>query len=275
MHQYEVTGAGRINYQVHPAYTGGAKGDKHRVPTLLQGHVCRADRVPSTVHRSRHIGEGRDPAVLVVHRAASGAVLARGLADVLNKPPADPFDREVVAVPAKGVERWLAQRLSHVLGAKDGDGVCANVVFPWPSTLLDDAVQSASGEHTDAVKRWSPQRSVWTLLEVVDECAPTEPWCRALGQHLGSYGEDKGRRLAVASRLARLYDDYGQARPAMLRAWAQGLDERGDGTPLEEDLRWQAELWRRLRDRLGSSSPAELLDDACARLRLARRIGCE
>jgi len=206
-------------------------------------------------------------AVLVVHRADSGAVLAQGLADVLNTPPADPFAQEVVAVPAKGVERWLAQRLSHVLGANTDDGVCANVIFPWPTSMLDEAVQSASGEHADAVERWSPQRSVWPLLEVVDECAPTQPWCRGLGQHLGSYGEDKGRRLAVASRLARLYDDYGQSRPAMLCAWADGRDERGDGAPLEHDLRWQAELWRRLRERLGTSSPAELLEHACTRLR--------
>lgn len=170
-------------------------------------------------------------------------------------------------MPAKGVERWLAQRLSHVLGAGSGDGVCANVVFPWPSTLLDAAVQSASTEHAEAVERWAPRRSVWPLLEVIDACAPGEPWCRPLAQHLGTGGEDKGRRLAVASRLGRLFDEYGQSRPAMLRAWAEGRDERGDGTPLEADLRWQAELWRRLRDRLGTTSPAELLDDACARLR--------
>jgi exodeoxyribonuclease V gamma subunit len=205
--------------------------------------------------------------VLFVHRAANGAVLARGLADVLSRPPADPFATEVVAVPAKGVERWLAQRLSHVLGAVTDDGVCANVVFPWPSTLLDEAVQSALGEQSGLVELWSPQRSLWPLLEVVDQCAPTEPWCHALGRHLGSDGEDKGRRLAVVSRLARLFDDYGQSRPTMLLAWAQGRDERGDGSPLEPDLRWQAELWRRLRDRLGSPSPAELLDQACARLR--------
>jgi exodeoxyribonuclease V gamma subunit len=227
----------------------------------------RAERVPSTVLRSRLDGEGRGLAVFVVHRAASGAVLARGLAEVLNTPPADPFAKEIVAVPAKGVERWLAQRLSHVLGATADDGVCANVVFPWPSTLLDDAVQSASGEHADAVERWTPQRSVWPLLDVMDECVPTEQLFRPLAQHLGTGGEDKGRRLAVASRLARLYDEYGQSRPAMLRAWAQGRDERGEGTLLEDDLRWQAELWRRLRDRLGTSSPAEFLDDACSRLR--------
>jgi exodeoxyribonuclease V gamma subunit len=69
--------------------------------------------------------------VFVVHRAAHGSALAAALADVLRTPPADPFAREVVAVPAKGVERWLAQRLSHVLGSADGgDGVCANVHFP-------------------------------------------------------------------------------------------------------------------------------------------------
>jgi exodeoxyribonuclease V gamma subunit len=205
--------------------------------------------------------------VLIVHRAASGTALARGLADVLAAPPKDPFASEVVAVPAKGVERWLAQRLSHVLGATTDDGVCANVTFPWPSKMLDDAVQSASNEHATAVEQWAPKRSVWPLVEVIDACAPTETWCRPLAQHLGTGGEDKGRRLAVAGRLARLFDDYGQSRPAMLRAWADGRDERGDGTPLEEDLHWQAELWRRLRGRLGTSSPAELLDDACKRLR--------
>jgi exodeoxyribonuclease V gamma subunit len=207
--------------------------------------------------------------VLIVHRASNGAALARGLADVLTEPPKDPFASEVVAVPAKGVERWLAQRLSHVLGANADDGVCANVDFPWPSRLLDDAIQSASNEHAEAVERWAPQRSVWPLLEVIDACAPTEAWCRPLAQHLGiGIGdEDKGRRLAVASRLARLFDDYGQSRPTMLRAWADGRDERGDGTPLEDDLRWQAELWRRLRNRLGTTSPAELLEGACARLR--------
>jgi exodeoxyribonuclease V gamma subunit len=205
--------------------------------------------------------------VLIVHRASSGDALARGLADVLSLPPTDPFAGEVVAVPAKGVERWLAQRLSHVLGANSSDGVCANVEFPWPSKMLDDAVQSATSEHAEAVERWAPQRSVWPLVEVIDACAPTELWCRPLAQHLGFGGQDKGRRVAVAGRLARLFDEYGQSRPTMLRAWADGRYERGDGTPLEDDLHWQAELWRRLRDRLGTTSPAELLDDACNRLR--------
>jgi exodeoxyribonuclease V gamma subunit len=53
----------------------------------------------------------------------------------------------------------------------------------------------------------------------------------------------------------------------MVCGWADGRDERGDDTALEEDLRWQAQLWRLLRDRLGTPSPAELLAGACERLR--------
>jgi exodeoxyribonuclease V gamma subunit len=205
--------------------------------------------------------------VFITHRASSGTALARGLADLLAVAQADPFAAEVVAVPAKGVERWIAQRLSHVLGTSVGDGVCANVSFPWPSTLVDEALASSSAEHAEAVSLWAPARAVWPLLAVIDDSVPAEPWARSLGQHLGTGAEDKGRRLSVARRLATRYDEYGHSRPEMLRAWAAGRDERGDGSPLDADLAWQAELWRRLRDALRSPSPAELLQDACTRLR--------
>jgi exodeoxyribonuclease V gamma subunit len=208
------------------------------------------------------------PAGLTVHRAASGGALATGLAELLAEPADDPFAVEVVAVPAKGVERWLAQRLAHTLGGgSQSDGVCANIEFPWPSTVLDDAVSSVSPEHATAVERWAAPRARWALVEVID-ASLAEPWCRSLAHHLGPTPEqDKGRRLAVATRLARSFDEYGRSRPQMLRAWAAGRNESGQGRPLDGDLHGQAELWRRLRDRLGTPAPAELLDDACARLR--------
>ena len=211
--------------------------------------------------------ERHDRTVLTVHRAANSAALVHGLAAILAAPPRDAFAPEVIAVPAKGVERWIAQRLSHLLGAASGDGVCANVDFPWPSTMLDEALRASSPELEAAVDAWAPTRLMWPLLEVIDDRARTEPWCRPLAQHLGVGNEDKGRRLAVASKLARLYDEYGQSRPEMIKAWADGRDERGDGTPLDGDLAWQSELWRALRQHLGICSPAELLDEACSRLR--------
>lgn len=204
--------------------------------------------------------------MLHLHRAERTARLADGLADVLRVPLTDPFAEEVVAVPAKGVERWLAQRLSTALGAGGAaDGICAGVRFPSAGRLVDEAL--AAARRTDL--RDDPwARPLWPLLEVVDESLGG-PWCAVLAQHLGAgTGPDdhrRGRRWAAAAHLAGLFGSYATHRPHMLRDWAAGADTDGDG-PLPADLRWQAELWRRLRARLGPS-PAEHLDTACAALR--------
>ncbi|MGH6693513.1 MAG: exodeoxyribonuclease V subunit gamma, partial [Gammaproteobacteria bacterium] len=65
-----------------------------------------------------------------------------------------------------------------------------------------------------------------------------------------------------ARHLARLYDSYAAHRPAMLQAWAAG-----DDRDLPGDLRWQGELWRRVRARIALPSTAERLPPACDRLR--------
>ena len=205
--------------------------------------------------------------MLHVHRAERADVLAGGLAELLSEPPDDALAREVVSVPARGVERWLAQRLSHALGVgpSGGDGVCAAVDFPPPGRLVGQAVAAASEVDPDE-DPWAPGRLVWQLLAVVDACAHEE-WCVALGGHLGlgaASGDDgaevrRARRLGVAAHLVGLLASYGSARPQMLRDWAEGRDGDGAGGRLPRDLAWQAELWRRLRDRVGTPSPAERL----------------
>src|SRR3954471_17360606 len=114
--------------------------------------------------------------MLHVHRAERADGLVAALGTLLATPPADPFAPEVVSVPTRGMERWLTQRLSAVLGARDGraDGVCANVDFPFPRRLVDDALAVACGVDPDA-DPWRPERSVWPLLEVVD-ASLEEPW---------------------------------------------------------------------------------------------------
>lgn len=175
----------------------------------------------------------------------------------------------MVAVPSKGVERWISQSLAAVLGTSpDGhDGVCANVVFPSPARLVDDAVTAAVDIDTDN-DPWAEPRLPWSLLEVIDRCA-TEDWCRTLGRHLGLVdgGVDQGRRMAVAKKLARLYTSYGAQRPTMLLDWYSGRDTDGSDLALEPDHAWQAELWRRLRHSIGLASPAERMAAACSRLR--------
>ncbi|NNH69450.1 exodeoxyribonuclease V subunit gamma [Nocardia uniformis] len=213
-----------------------------------------------------------------IHRAERADTLAAALAQLLTAPLADPFTPEVVAVPAKGIERWLNQRLATVLGtaavrtgggaAVGADGIAANIAFPDPASLVGAVLAEATGL-TPEEDPWAPERLVWTLLPVLDAVLG-ESWCAVLSRHLGQGdpgGHRVGRRYATASRIADLFDSYGTQRPGMVTAWASGVDTDGTGRELPEDLRWQPQLWRRLRAAVGVPSPAERLEAACARLR--------
>ena len=97
---------------------------------------------------------------------------------------------------------------------------------------------------------------VWPLLEVID-ARLDEPWCRTLATHLGHFdaGEERelrrGRRYAVARRLAGLFASYARQRPQLLVDWRQ------PATPadLDDDLHWQPELWRALVARVDADPP--------------------
>ncbi|MGZ4243910.1 MAG: exodeoxyribonuclease V subunit gamma [Solirubrobacteraceae bacterium] len=212
--------------------------------------------------------------MLHLHRAARADGLADALAELLSQPASDPFAPEVVAVPTRGMERWLTQRMSAFLGARSGraDGICANVAFPTPHRLVTDAVASASGIDP-AQDPWLPERAVWPLLMVVEESLD-EPWLTALAAYLGAGTTSsdavdrarRSRRLTTVRHLAGLFDRYSLHRPQMLAGWARGEDVDALGAPLPPASVWQAELWRRLRARIGVPDLAQRCGRACERI---------
>ena len=210
-----------------------------------------------------------------IHRAHRTDRLADELARLLATPLADPFAEEVVVVPARGVERWLTQRLSHRLGATPGraDGVCAGVRFVAPWSLV---AQLTGTERTDP---WDPDRLVWPLLATIDSSI-AEPWAYTLAKHLGRGGEAtaddadatraeqrRDRRYSLARRLAGLLAAYAVQRPSILAAWRAGDDTDGQGHPVDADLRWQPELYRRLEQRMGTPPPDVRHAEVLARIR--------
>ncbi len=205
---------------------------------------------------------------LHLHRAERTDVLADGLADLLATPLPDPFAEEVVVVPAKGVERWLSQRLAHRLGAapEAGDGVCAGVRFTSPRSLVA-AVLGLTDDDP-----WAADALSWPLLAVLDDSLD-EAWCAPVARHLGHFDTGaeaelrRGRRYATAARVARLYAAYAVQRPTLLADWLDGRATDGRGGDLDDDLAWQPELWRRLVDRIGAPPPHRRHADTLARLR--------
>ncbi|MDQ6658210.1 MAG: exodeoxyribonuclease V subunit gamma [Actinomycetota bacterium] len=212
---------------------------------------------------------------LHLHRAQRSDALVGGLADVLLEPLDDPMATEIVAVPARGIERWLTQRLSHRLGTGDGaDGVSANIDFSSPASLVERTISAASGVDPDA-DPWRVDRLIWPMIATIDACSG-EPWCAALADHLGAAADAKAgertelrraRRLAVAHRLAGLFDAYSSYRPSVLQQWAAGHNTDGMSEPLAAQRIWQPELFRRLREAIDLPSPAERLPAVCRTLR--------
>ncbi|MCV7431920.1 exodeoxyribonuclease V subunit gamma [Mycolicibacterium bacteremicum] len=187
---------------------------------------------------------------LHLHRAERTDVLADGLAALLAQPLPDPFATELVLVPAKGIERWLSQRLANRLG------VCAGVEFRNPRSLIAELTG------TDTDNPWAADAMVWPLLAVIDESLD-EPWCATLANHLGHFaiGEERelrqGRRYAVTRRLAGLFASYARQRPQLLTDW--------DGLP--DDLAWQRPLWEKLTQQIAAEPPHIRHAKALAQLR--------
>jgi exodeoxyribonuclease V gamma subunit len=199
--------------------------------------------------------------VLHVHRSERADALVEMLSNLVADPLDDPMTPEVVSVPTRGIERWLTQRLSAHLGAHEGrqDGICANITFPFPGTLVNQALAVAAGTGPEN-DPWLPERAVWPLMEVVEEHLDKE-WIAPLAAHMSKSATVEGsKRFSSIRHVADLFDRYTVHRPDMLQRWADG--ERRDRETL-----WQYELWCRLRARIGQSSPAERLVDACGRLR--------
>ena len=208
--------------------------------------------------------------MLIVHRAERADPLVDALASILAVPADDPFSPDIVSVPSRGIERWLTQRLSNVLGtsgAGRGDGICANLEFPFPGRLVGRALQAVTGIDPDE-DPWVPARAVWPLMSVVDDHLG-EDWLTTLAKHLGAPGDDarQARRFSTARHVADLFDRYSVHRPELITRWARGDDVDGAGDALGPDVVWQAMLWRSLRDRIGIPSPAERLGPAIDRLR--------
>jgi exodeoxyribonuclease V gamma subunit len=181
--------------------------------------------------------------------------------------PGDPFLRQRIVVPHAGARAWLEAVLAGRLGAsgpQGGDGIIANVemLFPGSIPLL---VQPPREGPDAAPDPWSLDRLTFAVLDaLVTDTSLSVPV------------DATSHPLLEARRIAGRFDDYHVRRPAMIREWDRDppnpvlspttSDEELDGQPVPDKLpaadRWQFELWRSVRQRIGEPPPPSRLTAA-------------
>jgi exodeoxyribonuclease V gamma subunit len=177
--------------------------------------------------------------------------------DQLADPPDDPFAPELIAVPTRGIERWITQRTATELAARGvGDGISANIGFPSPSRLVRDTLLAVPALAA-SVAAWDGPALTGHVLAAIDSHV-AEPWMRLIQRYIEA--DHSSNRLTAATKIARLFSTYARRRPHMIRSWSTENTGPG-GEEIPEGDRWQPLLWRVVRETIGVPALAELLPE--------------
>ncbi len=206
---------------------------------------------------------------LQIHRSDHPDLLVDALCDVVASPLDDPFASEVIAVPTRGIDRWLTQRIASTLAERGiGDGIAANIGFPFPHGFVVD-VLSAIAETAGSIEAWS-RRAVVSHLERIIDDHHDDDWMWLIARFVeGPEGDasDGAQRLRAAQKIERLFSSYARHRPQMVAAWTAGNDTGPDGVPIAGAAAWQPRMWRLLYEQIGVPALFATLPGGLASLR--------
>ncbi len=194
------------------------------------------------------------PGLMLVH-GNQPETLRDLLVTWMRRYPLAPLEPEIILAQSNGIAQWLKLALAEDANGGDGAtgagglGIAAALEISLPSRFLWRVYRAVLGP--EAVPETSPydkSRLVWRLMRLLPE-AMTRPEYGPLARFL-SQDADLRKRFQLAERLADLFDQYQVYRADWLAAWALGedvlIEARGNRSPLPEEQRWQACLWRDL-----------------------------
>jgi len=170
--------------------------------------------------------------------------LADALASLVRDEPLGPFEEEAIVVQSRGMERWLTLALAERVG------IWANPSFPFARSVIEQVLEDLCVGPSEEAKAYDLDRLKWTIAELLRESAPEE-----LRPYLGD-SSDADRVLRLATRVSEVFDGYVVYRPDFLKRWARG-----------QDSHWQANLWRRVVEKLGPHDLASRIGLAMSMVR--------
>lgn len=162
--------------------------------------------------------------------------LANGLSAVLNSQQNDVFQANYIVTQTQGMNNWLKQKIAGNVG------IVANFKFLKPNDLVNEIYYKLGSHkkqaHSSAIVQWV----LFTILS-------SKEFQDAYRKIANYYTDDDVKRLALAEKVADLFDQYQVYRPEMIRDW------NGNPGDYESTNGWQKFLWVKAKEILGDSMP--------------------
>jgi exodeoxyribonuclease V gamma subunit len=242
--------------------------DKRLQARADRPHFRSESREPRPPHDVSDSSDTVSAVTLLIHRSDHPDLLVGSLCDAIAPPLCDPFAPEIIAVPTRGIERWLTERIASRFALRGvGDGIAANIDFPFPHRLVDVVLMQIP-DTARSIEAWS-QRAVAAHIERIIDDHHSDEWMWLIARFVeGPDGDGTGaQRLRAAQKIARLFTSYARYRPQMVAGWGAGNDEGPAGTPIAEPAAWQPVMWRLLEEQIGVPPVFETLPAALASIR--------
>ncbi len=156
--------------------------------------------------------------------------LVSALAGVFRQRPLrSPFDKEVIVVQSRGMQRWLSMLLASRFG------VWANGDYPFPNELLKRLFDGLHISQSDSAT-FSKEVMCWSIMRLMPELLTREKFTPL---HAYLSNDREGLKLfQLSGKIADTFDQYTLFRPDILDVWEPGGDDEASD--------WQPELWRAL-----------------------------
>jgi exodeoxyribonuclease V gamma subunit len=151
------------------------------------------------------------------------------------------FQPDVIVTQTEGMNNWLRLQIAAQ------SGIAANVRFVQPSELIYQLYQILGGPYPDVL---APGNLSWLLYKILsgEEFTKRYPEIASYYNAGGSTDQDL-KRLALAEKMADLFDQYQIYRPDMMREWNRNAASTADSAD------WQQYLWTAARNASRSELP--------------------
>lgn len=152
-----------------------------------------------------------------------------------RQPLENVFMPDMVIVQSQGMAQWLQIELADALG------IVANIAFPYPTQFIWQVYQALLPD-SPIENSFNPEAMTWRLFYLLPQLIDKQEFSAL--KHYLNIDKTERKLYQLATRIARLYDQYLVYRPDWLAKW------ESNKTMVElnhhPDEIWQAELWRQL-----------------------------